>query len=97
MLAPELIDAVTVVLPLGLMVPLVGESVSQLAVFAAVHTRGPLPVFWTEKVVLAGRNGPPTGPVELKFPPLTTITGVPVTVRPTESAVSPLFEVVFTK
>ncbi len=43
-LALELIVAVTVVLPPAAMVPLVVESVSQLAVLAAVQFRAALPL-----------------------------------------------------
>ena len=86
------------VLPLGLMVPLVGESVSQVAVLAAVQLQGAAARILDGESRVRREKWPAhrTGRVEVPAP-LTTMTGAPLTVRVTESAASPLPEVAFTK
>ena len=58
-----LILAVTLVLAPALSVPLVAESVSQLAVLLAVQASAPAPVLLNVYTWLLELNGPPTGPL----------------------------------
>ncbi len=95
--AAVLIEAVTTVLPPGLTVPLLGDKVSQLAVFAAVHDSGPVPLLETVNVELDGVNDPPDGPDEFKLPAVTPMVGAPPTTKDTVRVALPSPVVEFTK
>ena len=64
-MAPELIETVTVVLAPPANVPLVAESVSQLAVLLAVQFMDAPPLLLNVYVWLIGLNDPPTVPLEV--------------------------------
>src|SRR5258708_177018 len=61
-LALPLSEAVTVVLAPAASEPLVAESVSQLAVLAALQFTDPEPILFRVYVLLDGLNGPPCAP-----------------------------------
>ena len=63
--APELIETVTVVLAPPANVPLVAESVSQLAVLLAVQFMDEPPLLLSVYVWLIGLNGPPAVPLDV--------------------------------
>jgi len=73
--APALIDAVTVVAAPAASVPPVADNVTHVCVFAAVQFIGALPVFVTVYDWLAGVNGPPAVPEEVRPPAGDTVSG----------------------
>ena len=64
LVATELTSTETVALPPPARVPLVGETVNQLAVLDRAQLNAFVPAFSSVKEAGFGINGPPTGPLE---------------------------------
>jgi hypothetical protein len=87
--AAELIAMVTDVAAPAASVPLVGESVAQLALVVAVQPSGETPLFETISEKVVGENGPPIGPVLARVVDETVNTGGPVMVNFAERELFP--------
>ncbi len=66
--APALIEIVTVADAAAARLPEACDTVIQVWLAVTVQSIAAVPVFWSEKSMLAGVNGPPVGPVDVSPP-----------------------------